>query len=314
VRLGPINGEGRQLYANPTAALSPANSASRLTKSNKVLQVVHQMNRSADRSRLFTIQLQKAFESGLTFSGSYTNSKTEDLMTLGSSIATSNLRNTPLVGTLDNRQLGTSALDIPHKIAISGSYNLPFGLQASVVFTARAGTPYAYVDARDANGDGNITNDLFYVPRDANDITLQTPADFDRLNAFIVSEPCLREQRGRIMARGSCRNPWQKFVDLRLAKGVTLMKGQSFMVTADIFNFLNLLDKDWGLVRETASFEQVSLLSMVNSGATEYDTRGTATTSDDRGIYTVPAVMPALKRVNVSSSRWRLQLGGKYIF
>ncbi|NOT09730.1 MAG: TonB-dependent receptor [Gemmatimonadales bacterium] len=315
VRLGEINGEGRQLYSNPTAAVSPANTTSRLIKSNKVRQVIHHLNKNADKSTLLTFQLQKSFESGLSFSGSYTWSKTEDLLSLTSSQASSNLQNTPLVGTLDNRELGLSGFDVPHKFALSGSANLPFGLQASMIFTARAGTPYAYVYTNDANGDGISTNDLVYVPRDANDITLQVPADWAKLDTFIESEPCLSEQRGRIMTRGSCRNPWQKIVDLRLAKGIKLVGGQSFLVTADIFNLANLLDPDWGLVRETSFFQQVSFLTMVNTGATQYDTRGTATQSDDRGIYTVPSVMPPRNRVITTGiSRWKIQLGGKYIF
>ena len=197
------------------------------------------------------------------------------------------------------------------RCALSGSANLPFGIQASMIFTARAGTPYAYVYTNDANGDGNITNDLFYVPRDQSDITLAVPADWDRLNAFIASEKCLRDQRGQIMERGSCRNPWQKFVDLRLGKVIPTLSGQSLQITADVFNFLNLVNKDWGINRETAFFEQVSLLTM---STTAYDTRGTATQSDDRGVYTVPSVLPALRRAVVGSSRWRIQLGGKYTF
>src|SRR5206468_3869250 len=83
-----------------------------------------------------------------------------------------------------------------------GSANLPFGIQTSVIFTARAGTPYAWTYNADVNGDGNSGNDLLYVPRDINDISLSVPtgstaqAEWDRLNAFIVSEPCLRDQRG----------------------------------------------------------------------------------------------------------------------
>jgi hypothetical protein len=111
------------------------------------------------------------------------------------------------------------------------------------------------------------------------------------------------------MERNSCRNPWQKFVDVRLAKVVPTLTGQSFQVTADVFNFLNLLNKDWGLARETSTFEEANVLTLAS-----YDNRGTATQADDRGKYTVPSVLPALKRVNVSSSRWRIQLGGKYIF
>ena len=47
------------------------------------------------------------------------------------------------------------------------------------------------------------------------------------------------------------------------------------LISADVFNFLNLVNRDWGINRETANFEQVSSLTM--SG---YDTRGT--TAADR--------------------------------
>jgi carboxypeptidase family protein/TonB-dependent receptor-like protein len=310
-------GEGRQLYAEPTATKSPASTGSnsvRLIQTNKVLQVVHHLNKSADRSYIFSVQLQKAFESGLQFGASYSKAKSEDLITLGSSIATSNLRFTPLDGTQADRNLRPSALDVPHKIAINGSANLPFGLQLSAIYTARAGTPYSYVYTNDANGDAISSNDLYYVPLDQNDITLTVPststaqAEWDRLDAFIKSEPCLDEQRGRIMKRGSCRNPWQRFLDVRLAKIIPTLSGQSFQVTADIFNFLNLLDRDWGINRSTSfGNEQVSANTLAMS-TTAYDM------TNDRGVYTVPAVFSPLRRVDVTNARWRIQLGGKYIF
>ena len=306
VLLGAVNAEGRQMYAVPNAA---GTNISRLTRTSGVRQVVRHTNRNADKSTLASIQLQKSFADDFAFSLAYTRSRTVDLMTLGSSVATSNLRNTPLDGTLEDRNLRTSALDVPHKITFSGTANLPGSFQVSAIYTARAGTPYAYVAANDANGDGNITNDLFYVPRDPNDISLANPADWDRLNNFIAGEKCLREQRGKIMERGSCRNPWSKFLDVRLSKPIRTASGQSLLISADVFNFLNLLDSNWGINRETANFEQVSLLTM--SG---YDTRGTAIQTDDRGRYTVPSVLPFQRRVLVNSSRWRIQLGAKYLF
>lgn len=306
VRLGQVNGEGRQLYATP----NPAGTAlTRLTKVNGARQVVRHTNRNADYSTLITGQLQKSFGSGLSFSAAYTWSQSKDLMSLTSSIATSNLRFTALDGTLENRNLRTSGFSVPHKIAISGSANLPYGVQASMIFSARSGSPYAYTSLSDLNGDGNTGNDLLYIPRDANDISLANAADWDRLNTFITSERCLREQRGRIMERNSCRNPWQKFVDIRLGKVIQTLGGQSLQVTADVFNFLNLVDKNWGLVRETSGFEELNFLSM-----TGYDTRGTASQADDRPRFSLPVVLPFQRRVSVGSSRWRIQLGGKYIF
>jgi len=314
VRLGAINAEGRQLYATPNAT---GTGLVRLTKTSNIAQVVHHTNRSADQSTMLTLQLQKSFESGLSFSAAYTRSKTRDLMSMTSSQAASNLRFTALDGTLENRNLRTSGFDVPHKIGLSGSANLPFGLQASMVFTARSGLPYAWTYNADANGDGNVGNDLLYVPKDANDITLSNPADWDRLNAFIASEKCLREQRGRIMERNSCRNPWQKFVDLRLGKVIPTMSGQRLEVTADIFNFLNLVDRDWGYNRETAPNEEVNILTLGTGALGSYDNRGTpGNQADDRGRYVVPSAtaMPSLNKALPNSSRWRIQLGGKYTF
>jgi outer membrane receptor protein involved in Fe transport len=306
VVLGEVNGEGRQLYATPNAA---GTGLTRLKKAGGVLQVVHHTNRSSDRATLVTFQLQKSFADKLAFSTAYTRAKAKDLMTMTSSIATSNLRFTALDGTLENRNLRTSGFDVPHKITVTGTANLPLGFQLSAIYTARAGLPYAYTATNDANGDGISGNDLIYVPRDSSDISLVNPADWGRLNEFIAGEKCLDSQRGQIMERNSCRNPWSKFLDLRLAKVFPTLSGQSLLITADFFNFLNYLNDDWGINRETSAFEETNFLTM-----SSYSTRGTASQADDRGVYTVPATLPVQRRVIVNSSRWRMQLGGKYIW
>ena len=306
-----LNGEGRTMYGHPTA-LTNTTTITRDTKVNGVRQVVHHLNKNGDRSTLLAFQLQKSFANDLSFSAAYTWSKTEDIMSLTSSIALSNLANTPVDGTLDDRNLRRSAFDVPHKITLSGTANIPFGMQLSAVYTARAGTPYAYVGTADLNGDGNANNDLFYVPANQNDLRIvgtNQQADWDRLNTWIASQKCLLAQRGRVMERTSCRNPWQKFLDMRLTKVIQTTSGQNMQITADIFNFLNLLDKDWGINRETANFQQVTLLQ-----PSSYFTNGTATTADDRWNYTVPATLPFQRRVLVNSSRWRMQFGVKYVF
>ena len=305
VRLGAVNGEGRQLYA-----VGSGGSLVRLKQTGpRVGAVVHHSNREGDYSTVITGSLAKRFSNGVEFNVGYTHTVVKDYMTFTSDIATSNLQNTALDGTLEDRNLRTSGLEVPHKISVSVTGDLPFGLQASMLFQARSGTPYAYTVNGDANGDGMTVNDLVYVPRDANDITLVNPADWDRLNAFIVSEPCLREQRGRIMERNTCRNPWTKFVDIRLAKVMPTLSGQRFEIDADVYNFLNLLNGDWGLNRLTNTFETRQLLNMAG-----YDTRGTATESDDRPKYTLATSNYFLNQVQTGSSRWRIQVGGKYTF
>jgi outer membrane receptor for ferrienterochelin and colicin len=305
---GEVNAEGRRLYGTPNAA---GTALVRSTKVNGVRQVIHHLNKNADQSTFVTVQLQKAFADKFSFSAGYTYSTSKDLQTLYSSIASSNLRNSAVDGSLEDRNLRNSGFDVPHKISLSGTANLPFGTQLSLVYTARAGLPYSWTISNDANADGIAQNDLMYVPASADDISLANAADWDRLNLFIASQECLRESRGKLLDRNTCRQPWQKFLDMRVAKAIAPVGGQSLLITADVFNFLNLINRDWGVNRETplVNPEFATLLTM--SG---YDNRGTATQSDDRGRYTVPAVLPSVDRVLVGSSRWRIQLGAKYLF
>jgi hypothetical protein len=305
-----LNGEGRMMYG----ALSSTGSATPSRITPTVRAAVKHENRSQDLSTLITAQLQKRFGDGVEFSVGYTWQRVKDLYSLTSSIATSNLNFTSLDGTLADRNLATSGFEVPHKISISGTVDIPFGVALSLIYTGRSGLPYAYTANGDANADGFSGNDLMYVPADAGDISLATAADYATLNEFIASEKCLREQRGRIMARNSCRNPWVGFLDMRLHKFIT-WAGQDLQLTADIFNLLNLLDADWGLQRETSGFEEFNFLRVVG-----IDDRGTpANTADDRPRYDIPKsggvfVKPSLRRVQTFGSRWRIQVGAKYVF
>ena len=298
------NGEGRMMYG----ALSGSGSATPSRVDAGFRTVVFHTNRNEDKSVSLTGQVQKRFSNGIQFNVAYTYSKTEDLYTLTSSTATSNLNFTSLDGTLADRNLSRSGFDIPHKLSISGSANLPFGLVASVVYSGRSGFPYAYVANGDANADGITGNDLMYVPKDGGDISLATPADYATLDQFIGSEPCLRDQRGKVMARNSCRNPWVGFLDARFGKQITIPGGSRMELTADVFNLLNLLDSGWGLQRETSAFEESNFLRVVGYDATnlrpKYDLPKSGTT----------IVLPSLQRVQTFGSRWKIQLGAKYLF
>ena len=89
-----------------------------------------------------------------------------------------------------------------------------------------------------------------YVPNDASDITLAEQGD-RRLDTFIRDEPCLQAQRGGLLKRNSCRDPWVHETQARLSKRFGLAGRRALEVTADLFNVLNFLDGDWGLVRQT---------------------------------------------------------------
>jgi hypothetical protein len=65
---------------------------------------------------------------------------------------------------------------------------------------------------------------------------------------FIAASPCLRSQRGRIVARNSCREPWSNTSVLSLRQRVPLGI-RSAEAQVDVFNLLNLLNGAWGTRR-----------------------------------------------------------------
>ncbi|HZH40160.1 MAG TPA: hypothetical protein VFD85_04080, partial [Gemmatimonadales bacterium] len=222
-----------------------------------------------------------------------------------SDITGSNFNFGALDGTIANRNLTTSVYDRPHKISLSGTINAPFDTRFSLIYTGISGSPFTYTVANDVNGDGVGGNDEVYVPRDEGDIELVNPgADSARLNAYINGDQCLRENRGRLLPRNSCRNPWQNLLNARLSKVFPTFGGQSVEITVDMLNVLNFLKSSWGLTRITGGFEETTLLRQ-----TQYD-QGLA-----RGRYVfTPPTKAAVSNVNALGSRWVFQLGARYTF
>jgi hypothetical protein len=71
------------------------------------------------------------------------------------------------------------------------------------------------------------------------------------------------------------------------------------LLSLDVFNLLNLIDKDWGVVRQTSVFEGQTVVRLAG-----YDPLY------NRGRYSL--ALPIVNRINANASVWRIQLGGKY--
>jgi len=300
---GASGGEaGRPLYGTINATTGGATVA-RVTTS-RANDVIENRNVSKDQSTSLAFQLQKRFSDGLEFSASYTYSHSLDVMSMTSDITSSNYNFAALDGTIENRNLRTSAFDRPHKVSLSGTVNVPFGGRFSLIYNGLSGTAYTYVVSGDANADGVFGNDPVYVPRGPRDITLQNPASYDTLNARINSEPCLRQNRGRILPRNACRNPWQDYLNARLSWAIPTVSGHTLEITADMLNVLNFINSGWGLIRQTGTgFEEQNLTRQVG-----YDA------ANGRGIYALGLVPQNQVTVNSIGSRWVFQLGTRYTF
>ena len=304
LRSGQINGEGRLMYGSITN--TGGATVNRLDP--RFGQVLYVTNRSRDRFRSVTLSVRKIWANGGYLQAGGQWSRTDDLFTINRNSANLTLQTAPIDGTLAERNLTRSGYDVPVSLTANGAIPLPGGFTISLLARHQSGRPFAYTVTGDANADGldgTVHNDLFYVPRGPDDISLSDPAQYAELDRFIEEEDCLRKQRGRIMARNSCRNPSFALVDGRIAWETAILT-RRVEISADFFNLLRLLNANWGLVRETSANEaRDRLLAMTGWDATR-----------NRPIYSLftqagQAVLPPRNQILVDPSRWRVQFGAR---
>jgi hypothetical protein len=300
---GTAAGEGgRVLYG----ALDPATGKGTPNRlSDAFGPVIEVRNSSGDRSYVATAELRKRFVGGAEIGAAYTYTDSKDRLSAAGDLASVNIGATNILdGTLDQRRLAASRYSVPHKITLVGALDLPLRARFSLFYNGFSGSPYTYRIEGDANADGLTAfgslelNDPVYVPRDAADITLADPGQWEELDSYIRSRRCLEQQRGQLLRRNSCRNPWVSLMNARLSKVFPTVRGQSVELIADLFNVLNFLDGDWAVRRGIGG---TAILQLVG-----YDS------ANQRGIYVFQTRDPLSR--DLEATRWRVQLGARYTF
>ncbi|HET7025905.1 MAG TPA: carboxypeptidase regulatory-like domain-containing protein [Gemmatimonadales bacterium] len=297
--VGTLTGEGGRVTYGTFSGTSVT--PSKVTSS--FANIIMQTNKSKDYSYSGSLQLAKN-AGNMSFTAGYTYSRAYDLISQTSSIAFSNYGYATLDGTLENRNVTTSFFDRPNKITFSGTYHFPHALDLSLIYIGVSGAPFGYSIAGDVNADGvgggSQQNDLFYVPKDSADITLVNGAQWDTLNTFINGQKCLSSQRGKIMGRDSCRNPWSNYLNANLS-WTPQIGSQRLQISADVFNLLHFISSDWGVIRSTTINENSTILK--KSGAFDV--------TNDRNSYTLN--LPRLNTIDINQTRWRVVLGAKWM-
>jgi hypothetical protein len=249
--------DGRVLYADTI------NAAGAVTNTNQRYITTYQgvsfseglievTNQNKDYNYTLSAQLRKRFSSALEATAAYTYMQSKDVQSLTSDRAISNFRNGRQLATShDDLEATTSIFERPHRFIAYGTYTLPWKTDISIYYEGVSGAPITYVSNGDVNGDLVTTNDPIYIPTnatDANQIRFQTAADAQAFEQFISDNKCLDEQRGSIMERDSCGAPFQHRMDVSIRHTLPELRGQRLALQLDVFNFLNLMNKDWGRV------------------------------------------------------------------
>jgi len=269
-----------------------------------------------------TLQLSKTWKNFYA-SVAYNHNDASDLNSGASSTALSNWEFVQVVGNPNNPQLSTSNYALTHRIISVLGINVPyaknFRTSVSLFYSINSGQKFTYLVNGDLNSDGQFGNDLLYVPRDLSEIKfidLLNPADnsvrftaaeqaaaFDQ---YISKDAYLNSRKGNYTERNQTNTPWEHVIDMRLAQDFYLMVGESrhtLQFTFDIFNFTNLLNKDWG--RQFSVGNQASsILTAVNRTSGPVASRG-------KGYNYTPGQLPWSMNFG---SRFQGQIGLRYSF
>jgi hypothetical protein len=246
-------------------------------------EVIDIRNTARNRSYQLSMRLEKTQTVGTGGSVSYTYSRVRDVQTplrvnTRGTAAWASARATS--GRHDDLTAGVSSNDVPHRFVVAGTYVAPWSrgrTELSFYYVGESGRPFTFIafgtlGRGDLNSDGSNANDPIYVPRDAldpleiqfsgisdsagadNSAAAQADRELRQRNAFesfAQRTSCLRRQRGQILERNSCREPWSN-VTIASVRQVIPGAGRAIEVQLDVFNVLNLLNGDWGRRREAA--------------------------------------------------------------
>jgi hypothetical protein len=308
-------------------------------------QVIDVTDVHGDYTYSLTGTLQKTFFDNFQGSLAYSYMQARDIASTTSSTQGSNYRyQRDITGFLEDRSLTRGKNDMPHRIVATGSWRLKTLTDVSFIYQGNSGAPFDYVygagsgaGSGDANADGQSQNDLIYVPADAHDPNeiLFTGfnnavgsaqhnsylAQADAFDRFIDGIKCLRENRGRMLSRNLCRNPWQNQVDVSVGQSLQAFGRQNLQLRLDVINFANLLNKKWGAQNfsdQNSTCGPICSATVLMTHSANVGPTGAAIPAGQnnpaaRGVYTFDT---NYKRWNAdnASSNYRMQLSMRYSF
>ncbi|MCX6145515.1 MAG: hypothetical protein NTZ35_20095, partial [Ignavibacteriales bacterium] len=312
---GTLVGDGRYVYGTWSTT---SNRWTTKRVSPKFTNVIYMTNTSDGYSYNITAQVQRTqVTDGWYANLAYTYGMSKDRNSIGSSQALSQWRYNQVYKDANNPDLAYSTYDLRHHLIGIVSYRFEavplFGTTLSLAYEGRSGGPITYYINGDLNGDGQTSNDLAYIPKDANDVILvsstgavllKTDAAYTNLNTYINNSDYLSSHRGQVAERNGGRMPWSHYLDLGLTQEIPTLPGHRFEIRVDVLNILNLLNHDWGYNPYLANYQD-DLLTFHSLDPV---------TGQPRFRWTKPSAT-ANPWVNDNlSSRWGAQIGLRYSF
>ncbi|MFK7887482.1 MAG: carboxypeptidase regulatory-like domain-containing protein [Gammaproteobacteria bacterium] len=209
----------------------------------------------------YSFALSKAYDWGLDWSFGYAYTEASDFNPMTSSVAFSNFTN---YATSDPQNPGEaqSNYEIQNRLTLRMGFQRAFfgdNLTKVTLFgSANEGRPFSYTFSDgfpfgDFAGFGRSGRQLLYVPTGPNDPNVDFAWSAAENAAFFnfLEDSGLNRFAGGIAPRNALRSDWWTKFDLRIEQELPgFADGQKFATFLIIENLGNLLNDDWGVLRE----------------------------------------------------------------
>ncbi|SEM94053.1 Carboxypeptidase regulatory-like domain-containing protein [Luteibacter sp. UNCMF331Sha3.1] len=292
--------------------------------------VTYLTNTKKGGSDTVTLSFSKPMADGWAWSIAATGGHASEVNPGTSSQATSNYSNSAWYNPNED-VASTSNTNIAKRLnaSLTWQHNF-FGDYATTVsafYDGHSGVPYSWIFGNDSNGD-SYSKDLAYIPtrgdgtifRNANGSAAASQALVDQFYGYIQGDDYLRKKQGEVARRNGATSAWVNQIDLSLSQEIPgIFKGNKGEIRLDIYNFLNLVNKDWGqqsyigfpYTRNLANFGGVDPATGKYIYNLPTDANGNYQPGQ-KAIYDAPTDNSATKVNPVS--RWSAMLTVRYTF
>jgi len=246
--------DGRNTYyKNPTGGTSGNTNRSNANPAFGQA-ITYLTNTNQGKSTSLSLQWKQVkFSDDLFGNASVTLSNATEVNPGTSSQASSNFSNNAWVNPNENIASPTN-YNVPQRVNLSLTWQHRFfGDNVTAItafFDGHSGQNYSWVFGNDANGD-SYSRDLVYIPRRGDvaftDNSAAGLARQEQFFQYIENDPYLSKHQGEIAGRNRAVSSWVNQLDMSFRQEIPgLFAGNKGEFRLDVFNFANLLNKDWG--------------------------------------------------------------------
>ncbi|HET6630723.1 MAG TPA: TonB-dependent receptor, partial [Woeseiaceae bacterium] len=311
--------DGRPIYqsidrSDPACAVDPTDCDTRLFSQDFILS-----NVSGDdgQSDVYSIALSKAYDWGLDWTLAYAYTDSTEVSPMTSSVAFSNYVN---VSVSDPNDPGPadSNYEIPNRFTLRANFSHAFFGDAMTHITlygrVNEGRPFSatFIDGGFTFGDTLDNRHLLYIPTGPSDPLVRfgsvedengnlVPFDQDAFFTYL-QQSGLSDFAGSIAPRNSMHSSWWHKYDIKIEQEFPgFLEGHNFGAFMIIENIGNLINDDWGVLKEQSFPRNVPVVEFEIDEAT------------NQYIYNAFRTPAPQGRV-ADASLWEIRVGVNYDF